>query len=446
MILIMTRWVVLTLTALTLMLASAMRVEAIASVNDGSAACAMAIEQGATQYVLNHLRDANGVVPLDTDMPCQAVRVGAGAFWIIRPNFDDDRTPAFGVVDESSKVNINTAGTAMLSKLPDMTDELAASIIDWRDADSTVTTGGAENEYYLLLPEPYQCKNAPFESVEELLLVRGASREILYGEDANRNGVLDANEDDADASEPLDNRDGRLDRGLLPFLTVYSEEPNTDGDGKPRVNINNAGSQSALSDLLKTKISASRAGSIMRDVPRQRPYRGVLDFYVRTRMTAEEFAAVADSITTSTAKTFKGLINVNTAPKEVLMGLPGLEESDATALIARRNESGVDTTTIAWVWVAGVLTQAKADAIGERITARASRYSADILSLAGDGRAFRRCRIVVDASKSPPAVIYRQDLTHLGWPLDPEILRQVRLGMPLEQVVPPTLSLRKESR
>ncbi len=31
-----------------------------------------------------------------------------------------------------------------------MTAELAASIIDWRDEDSDVTTGGAESEYYLL--------------------------------------------------------------------------------------------------------------------------------------------------------------------------------------------------------------------------------------------------------------------------------------------------------
>ena len=41
-----------------------------------------------------------------------------------------------------------------------MTSELAASIIDWRDEDSEISTGGAEDEYYLLLSEPYNCKNS----------------------------------------------------------------------------------------------------------------------------------------------------------------------------------------------------------------------------------------------------------------------------------------------
>jgi hypothetical protein len=33
-------------------------------------------------------------------------------------------------------------------------------------------------------------------------------------------------------------------------------------------------------------------------------------------------------------------------------------------------------------------------------------------------------------------VIYRQDLTHLGWPLAPEILAALRAGGSLEAVAP----------
>jgi type II secretory pathway component PulK len=58
--------------------------------------------------------------------------------------------------------------------------ELAASIVDWRDADDEVTSGGAESEYYLLLADPYYCKNAPFETLDELLLVKGATRDLLF--------------------------------------------------------------------------------------------------------------------------------------------------------------------------------------------------------------------------------------------------------------------------
>jgi len=55
--------------------------------------------------------------------------------------------------------------------------------------------------------------------------------EILYGEDTNLNGVLDPNENDGDVSLPTDNRDGRLDAGLLEYVTVYTRQPNTGSDG-----------------------------------------------------------------------------------------------------------------------------------------------------------------------------------------------------------------------
>jgi len=59
--------------------------------------------------------------------------------------------PSFELVDEASKLNLNTATVEMLQLLPGMTPELAAAIVDWRDSDSDVTTGGAEDEVYLRL-------------------------------------------------------------------------------------------------------------------------------------------------------------------------------------------------------------------------------------------------------------------------------------------------------
>jgi len=68
---------------------------------------------------------------------------------------------------------------------------------------------------------------------------------------------------------------------------------------------------------------------------------------------------------------------------------------------------------------------------GAYLTGASYRYSADIVAVSADGRAFKRVRIVVDASRfnplavslgttttTPPAVIvYRKDLTAYGWPL-----------------------------
>ena len=117
--------------------------------------------------------------------------------------------------------------------------------------------GRAESETYSRLNPPYQCKNSFFESVEELRLVYGADpHQILYGDDYNRNGVLDLNENDADLSPPNDNRDGVLDSGILDFLTVFTREPNTRTNSSPRINVNSADA-AELTQMLR-KSSARR--------------------------------------------------------------------------------------------------------------------------------------------------------------------------------------------
>ncbi|HAU37628.1 MAG TPA: hypothetical protein DCX07_07915, partial [Phycisphaerales bacterium] len=324
-ILIVTLWIVLVLAGLTLMLARAMRVEAVCAANELAALQAEAIEQGAVQYVLSRVDSLQGELPTETDAPCEVVRVGAGAFWILRPDYENDDACAYGITDEAAKANLNIAPVEMLAKLPGMTQELAASVVDWRDGDANPTPGGAESEYYLLLPEPYQCKDAPLETVEELFLVKGFMPEILFGEDVNRNNMLDANEDDADISAPSDDRNGSLDRGLAPFVTVHSVEPNISADGERRVNLNDPQSQQPLFDLLREKLSVDRAIVLTDRVRRERPFRNVLDFHIRAGLTPAEFQAVADHLTTNPASVLRGLVNVNTAPRAVLASLPGLD-------------------------------------------------------------------------------------------------------------------------
>ncbi|MBP2675228.1 MAG: type secretion system minor pseudopilin GspK [Deltaproteobacteria bacterium] len=55
---------------------------------------------------------------------------------------------------------------------------LADAFVDWLDNDDTPRVGGAETAYYQALPYPYKAKNDLFDSVEEILLVRGVTREI----------------------------------------------------------------------------------------------------------------------------------------------------------------------------------------------------------------------------------------------------------------------------
>ena len=60
-------------------------------------------------------------------------------------------------------------------------DEIVDAIKDWIDGDDEVTGYGAESSYYSSLDPPYKAKNAPFDCIEELLMVKGVTKEIFYG-------------------------------------------------------------------------------------------------------------------------------------------------------------------------------------------------------------------------------------------------------------------------
>ena len=90
--------------------------------------------------------------------------------------------------NESGKVDLNSADTKILQMilngldLDDTIKEIIIdSILDWRDKDSLNHLNGAEDDYYLSLEKPYECKDDDFDSINELLLVKGITKELFYG-------------------------------------------------------------------------------------------------------------------------------------------------------------------------------------------------------------------------------------------------------------------------
>ena len=170
-------------------------------------------------------------------------------FTIIAPVEHDSKNGAirYGLMDESAKLNLNYLPkmglsnddlTTMLLNIPQMTAEIVDAILDWIDEDDTKNPYGAESEDYQQMNPPYKAKNGPLETIDELLLVKGITPTLLYGEDANRNGLLDPNENDGDKSPPLDNADGVLDHGFVAYFTVHGRESNRKKDGKLKINVN----------------------------------------------------------------------------------------------------------------------------------------------------------------------------------------------------------------
>ncbi len=118
------------------------------------------------------------------------VLVGDGTYTVSYPWAQSEEKERYGLIDEEGKININKAHFQVLKKLFSLiaeeisqridAEQLAACVKDWRDPDSTETEpNGAEESYYQSLENPYHCKNGNFQTIEELLLVKGITPEIF---------------------------------------------------------------------------------------------------------------------------------------------------------------------------------------------------------------------------------------------------------------------------
>jgi len=83
--------------------------------------------------------------------------------------------------DAQRNILLRLLGLPQFELDADEAENLVDAIKDWIDEDNEVTRFGAEDAYYLTLEDPYPCKNGPLESPEELLLVRGMTRDLFYG-------------------------------------------------------------------------------------------------------------------------------------------------------------------------------------------------------------------------------------------------------------------------
>ncbi|MEW6236741.1 MAG: helix-hairpin-helix domain-containing protein [Candidatus Omnitrophota bacterium] len=277
--------------------------------------------------------------------------LGKGVYTLIHPNLEEKNAYRYGAEDECGKININVATKEMLMQLPNAVEPVVEAVLDWRDNDDNPQTYGAEIDYYQSLAEPYSPKNDNFDSIDELLLVKDMTVDILYGEDTNGNGILDANENDGAKNYPLDNNDGILDYGWRPFITYYSYEKNVDKNGSTRININSADKDS-LTQNFQNELSEEEINSIVttRD---QNQFQSIGDLLGNdgggggrgggggVNLSKEKFKAIADRITISDEDQLIGRVNINTAPPQVLRCLlPNNEDIVENILEYRQSDQG----------------------------------------------------------------------------------------------------------
>lgn len=343
--------------------------------------------------------------------------LGAGHCWVVYGEQDpgDGRETRYGVRDEASKLNVNIATEQQLMQIPGMTTEIAEAILDWRDTDDTAMESGAESSFYNALVPGYNAKNGPIESLEEMLRIKGIDESILYGEDRNRNGILDPGEDDGDRSFPPDDSDGLILRGFADYLTVYSMDMNWTKDGRARMNVTSAKPDDVRARLEKQGMATNVAGQVAQQMQRG-GIQSVAQLLQIPTMDEANFAIAADELTTVDQPQLQGRINVNTASQPVLAGLPGLTADDVSSIMSRRLNAGEDLSSPAWLL--RVLPKQKFGQIFDLITTRSYQFTVHAaVALDDHPEMIRRIEAVVDRSYAPMRVLWRRDLTRLGFPL-----------------------------
>ena len=447
-VLIIVLWIAIALISIALYFANSMTYELRASDNRVSGLTTEQAIEGAARYVSYALTmySTNGAVPSKTQFSCEAVPVGDAHFWLIGrdPSETPSSDPYFGLVDEASKLNLNTVTTNTLLWLPNMTEDFAYAIVDWRSTNG----GGLYSADYTSLG--YNDKNAPFETVDELRLVYGATMDLLQGSEPKFNGILDANASasatgTASATDTT-SRSSQDSPGMLDYFTVYTREPNFSPGGTLLTNVN-----TATSEQLQTLFEAAGVGNgetVITAITNRidglhRPFNGILDFCVFCKnngMSSSDFAKIYPAITTSTDTYIRGRVNIDTAGSTVLAALflgvgsnrgvdQGTASSAAQNVINYRQQNADALNSVAWLVDALGATSPVIQALqtGDYVTARSYQFSADIAAVGPFGRGYRRVRFVFDTSNGTPKIIYRQDLSSLGWALG-EKVRQDWVG------------------
>jgi type II secretory pathway component PulK len=432
----------------------------------------------------------------------------------------------FGLENESSRLNINvvlladTAGEGRartrLMTLPGMTEPIADAILDWLDPDDQTRQLGAERDYYSSLEMPYEPRNGPLGSIEELLLVRDVTPALLFGADLNRNAAIDGSEQSLTVIDNVDNSTGLLNRGWAAYLTLDSAESNLRPDGKPKINVNSDNLEElhkelveALGNEMANFIVAYRQGGPFEGDDAGQPASGVkIDFKqpgqhkigtlldlvgVRTRIPPanqpgqsgdnerdgdddrggndngdndrpdnesnderggdsggrggrrgrggrggpgnggtvinEAFASdsgamqsyltkLLDNLTVTDQPSIPGRININQAPRRLLTAIEGLQSTHVDQIIANRDVTlgrlRPEQVYETWLLTDGIVDLDRMKRLMPFITTGGNVYRAQVVGFYDATGPAHRLEVVIDATRKPPVVRRRWELTDLG--------------------------------
>ncbi len=392
-------------------------------------------------------------------------------FTIYSPVAGDSLTQIrYGLSDEASRLNLNHLGKADLSKLPQMTADLAQAIFSFTDQsnqppgptpdaamDSDQETAGAQGgtatdagangagspqtlqdtagtqaESGTNAAPPRQTfpRHGALLTLDQLLLAPGLSWTLLHGKDAGPDSKTDPGAGSVQDQFPTATSGGSggvPDQGLARFFTVDSYDPSRTDAGGRKTNLNDPSDPLPSGDApapFTNYIAALRSSKARLNHPVEAleakahsiDGRGV-GVEVASGVTKDNLPQFLDLFTTDSDARHYGLVNINTAEAAVLACLPGVDSSLAEAIVSTRaGISQEQRGSIAWIYLQGLVDAARFKALAPLITARSFQFHFRIVGYSLPSGNYRVYEVAMDAARSGQAMTYLREITRLGLP------------------------------
>jgi type II secretory pathway component PulK len=379
----------------------------------------------------------------------------------IEPQYEADEAFSFqelrfGLQNESARLHLGKVlewelaepgrGRRALLQISGMTDETADAILDWIDSDDQRREFGAEADYYQRLDHPLNPRNGLPDTLEELLFVKGVTREMFYGRQ----------------SEPIA-FGAESARGWRRCLTVHSAERNSNTPDGSRIRLNE-GTEADLQslehqlgeflpeDVARYVVLARMFGVAYVTSPGIAPLEvdlagmstesligitnlsDLLDSSVQLpksdggqlvnsplatadAASLNSFRLLEERTTARAEPVIIGRINLNDAPEEVLRSLTDDPAMASQIVLQRQTVDEQERRSTLWLLTRQVVDLPMYRSIYRDLTTGGNVYSAEILVYRPIGGPFLRRKVTIDAANESVRRVSWLDKTEMGLPV-----------------------------
>ena len=434
MVLVLCIWMLVTMIIMVMGIVQLSRLNSFIATNAGSKVQAKWSARAGVQYALSEIMGNSYSFNNSLDITeslngVENYKIStSGTFSLITYQQDEEELE-YGIIDESSKINLLTASEAQLAELMHVSKDKVRYDLDGVVVRSSFDFTSAK---YIksVLTSKYYAQNIRMVANQIQLSLKDC-----YGEDFNLNGILDWNENDGVLYPPEDNSDNVLERGLFHNVTLYSYEKNIDEEGNARLNINYADT-----DVMVDKLEISLAEAMWLKV--NRPYHSKAELFpdtisaadflreislnsstgkvndvgvvntgkdvkiVPVQLSIDTIRRIYNKITIVDEPIIPGKVNINTANGEVLAAVLGVSRDLADTVIKRRDVMQKGYKSPAEIYSAGILDYKHFIEVVDQLTVQGNVFTIISRGESAEGNLIHIIEATVDISESQPNFIY----------------------------------------